>query len=129
MSSATDAPRMLADPRPLVVDDGGRHLLAGARCVACGHALALPLSRCTRCGGEVEPAHFGPAGTLWAVTVLHVPARPDDEVPYTLGYVDLDDGPRLLARVDDGAGEAHVGTRVALTASTAAGNPAVEVVA
>lgn len=123
----TTAGPLLADPRPLVVADGPDHLLAGVRCEACGHPCALRLARCVRCRGEVAPARFGPGGTVWAVTVVHVAGRPGDAVPYTLAYVDLDDGPRVLTRINgDGA---QVGARVTLTAATGDGDPAAEVVA
>lgn len=122
-----DVPVVPADPRPAVREHDGRPLLDGGRCQACGHAIALALPRCPRCGGEVAPQTFGPGGTIWALTVVHVPARAGDAVPYTLAYVDLDDGPRLLAHVDgDGA---RVGTRVALAATAATGDPRVRVLA
>ena len=123
----TAARPLLADPRPRIVADGGEPRLAGVRCRACGHAGALRTPRCVRCAGEVDPALFGPAGTVWATTVVHVAGRPGDEVPYALAYVDLDDGPRLLTRLS-GEG-AHVGDRVALLDATPDGDPAAELLA
>lgn len=120
----TAARVLLADPRPRIVGDGGEHRLAGVRCRACGHPGALCTPCCVRCGGEVDPALFGPAGSIWATTVVHVAGRPGDEVPYALAYVDLDDGPRLLTRLC-GPG-ARVGDRVALLAATTDGDPAAE---
>jgi len=119
----------VADPRPMVVEEDGRHLLAGGRCRPNGHVLNRPVPRCPRCRGEVAPARFGPDGAVWAVTVVHVPAREGDDVPYTLAYLDLDAGPRLLVRLDESLAPAHVGARVRLTASTPAGDPAAEVLA
>jgi hypothetical protein len=117
----------VADPRPVVVEEDGRHLLAGGHCLVSGHALVRPVPRCPRCRGEVAPARFGPDGVVWAVTVVHVPAHEGDAVPYTLAYVDLDAGPRLLVRLDESLAPARVGARVRLTASSAAGDPAAEV--
>ena len=114
---STQAPP-LADPRPVIVDG----MLEGGRCVTCSHALLFARPRCPRCGGEVVPERFGPEGSVWAVTVVHVPSRPDEEVPYTLAYVDLDDGPRVLARLDAAC---PVGGRVRLTGP----GPAAEVLA
>jgi uncharacterized protein len=123
--TATEAPRLLADPRPQLVADGGRQLLLGGRCRSCGHALSRPLPRCPWCRGEVGPERFGPEGSVWAVTVLHL-AVGERDAPSTLAYVDLDDGPRLLVHLPD---RAAIGARVRLTAPTAAGDPAAEVVA
>jgi uncharacterized protein len=115
----------MSDPRPVVVADGDGHLLAGARCSACGHALARVLPRCPRCGAAVSEARFGPEGEVWALTVLHV-APAGRDAPYTLAYVDLDDGPRLLAHV---SGATAIGSRVRLIGSTSDGDPAVEAIA
>ena len=62
----------------------------------------------------MAPAAFGPAGTVWASTVVRV-ALPERAAPYGLAYVDLDDGPRVLATVD-GSTQApiQVGSRVVL---------------
>ena len=108
----------MIDPRPRVDDE---HVL-GARCVVCGHPHAVCVARCARCGGSLEHARFGPEGTVWSTTTLHV-AVGGREAPYTLAYVDLDDGPRLLAHV--GGGPISVGARVALAGRTAFGDPRV----
>jgi uncharacterized OB-fold protein len=112
-----------ADPRPAVEGD----VLVGARCVACGHAHAVRLRRCSRCGDELEEARFGPDGTVWATTTLHVASGPR-AAPYTLAYIDLDDGPRVLAHVKDGPElKLQVAERARLAGRTAHGDPQVEV--
>jgi uncharacterized OB-fold protein len=106
------------DPRPVV--EGDRVL--GARCAACGHPHGVCVRRCARCGGSLEPAAFGPSGTIWSTTTLHVAAG-GRAAPYTLAYVDLDDGPRVLAHV---GGPVEVGARVVLAGRTAHGDPFVK---
>jgi hypothetical protein len=99
----------------------------GGRCLACAHANPTAAPRCPRCGGETTPAAFGPRGTIWATTTIHV-GRGDRAEPYALAYVDLDDGPRVLAHVRDGV--AHppaVADRVRLSGTTALGDVEVEV--
>ena len=97
-------------------------MLYGARCSACGHALALRVARCTRCrAAALEAARFGPDGTVWSTTTLHV-AGGGRTAPYTLAYVDLDDGPRVLAHV--AGGRVAVGARVRLAGTDAARRPA-----
>jgi uncharacterized OB-fold protein len=116
------------DPRPRVTEG----LLAGARCAPCGHPSAVALPRCPRCGGAMRPEHFGPEGTVWATTTIHVTPRGDRAVPYTLAYVDVDDGPRLLVHVEDASvadgfvAAPAVGQRARLSAPTSAGDPQVE---
>jgi uncharacterized OB-fold protein len=113
--------KQLADPRPAVVFEDGSHRLVGGRCTANGHALIRAFARCPRCGSETVEEHFGPGGTVWATTDVHVPGFPGEEVPYTLAYVDLDDGPRTLLRILD-SGPPPVGARVVLDAATSTGN-------
>ena len=115
-----------ADPRPTVVEQQGSYVLEGGSCIECGHATVRLTRRCPRCGAPTEPATFGPAGTVWASTTVHVPTpeRPD---PYTLAYVDLESGPRLLAHVASSVTPLAVGTPIGLVGSTEAGDPCVEV--
>ncbi len=117
--------RRSVDPRPVIVGS----TLVGARCSACLHAHAIRFRRCSRCGGsELVETRFGPEGTVWATTTLHVSSG-GREAPYTLAYVDLDDGPRLLAHVQDGPALAlRVAERVRLAGLTGHGDPQVEVV-
>jgi len=72
--------------------------LIGVRCRVCRHPLAPATPRCTRCGGPVEPARFGPYGRVWSSTVVHIRVA-DREPPYGLAVVDLHDGPRILAHL------------------------------
>jgi uncharacterized OB-fold protein len=121
IESAVGAP----DPRPGVVDArDGAWLLAGARCTVCGYPTVEVLDRCPVCGGAAVPAEFGPGATVFAATVLRVPV-PGREPPYALAYVDVDDGPRILAHVDRTDAALVPGARVALVGRTAEGDPLV----
>lgn len=111
---------MAIDPRPRTTphDNGAR--VTGVRCTACAYPAAFARVRCPRCGSEVTPAMFGPGGVVWASTVVRVPV-PGRTPPYGLAYVDLDDGPRVLAHVladDDVHTPAPVGARVRLVDRT-----------
>jgi uncharacterized protein len=106
----------VADPRPRVVD--GR--VAGWRCRGCGHAVAQESPWCPQCSAAaLEVDSFGPGGTVWAATVVHLPVG-RWVPPFGLAYVDLDDGPRVLAHVTD-ARLLPVGTRVRLVEAERAG--------
>jgi len=114
------------DPRPTVQRDGGRFLATGARCTQCRYPTTEPLQRCPVCGGATEPASFGPGGTVFSATVLRVPT-PGRTPPSGLAYVDIDDGPRILAHVR-GPNDAALtpSDRVELSGTTDEGDPEVE---
>ena len=115
------------DPRPTVTTGpDGNGLVDGRRCRTCGEVTAFTWPVCPACGGDVEPASFGPFGTVWSATVVRIPV-PERTPPYGLAYVDLDDGPRVLAHVDHARG-APIGGRVRLLPSTPDGDLFVEVV-
>lgn len=116
------------DPRPQVVrsEDGTFHLI-GSRCRSCGHPmLALP-PRCASClEPHVADATFGASGTVWSSTVVRI-AVPGRTPPYALAYVDIDEGPRVLAHVIGHDERVAVGQRVRLVSSSAAGDLTVQV--
>ncbi|SDG80136.1 Zn-ribbon domain-containing OB-fold protein [Pseudonocardia oroxyli] len=102
------------DPRPVVVaGPAGDGLVEGRRCTACAEPSAFTWPACPTCGGPVEPARFGPGGTVWSATVVRIPVA-DRTPPYALAYVDLDDGPRVLAH---SAAPLPIGARVRLLAA------------
>jgi uncharacterized protein len=115
------------DPRPEIDRTAtGEWAVAGRRCRACGEPVAYAWPRCPACAGAVEPAHFGPHGTVWSSTVVRI-AVPGHTPPYGLAYVDLDDGPRVLAHTA-GDAPAPIDGRVRLTGVSDDGDLQVEVV-
>jgi uncharacterized OB-fold protein len=121
----TDSPSAI-DPRPRVTRDAGRFVVGGVRCGSCGYPTTEPVERCPVCGAATGPAVFGPSGTVFSATVLRVPV-PGRAPPYGLAYVDLDDGPRILAhvRVPNDTPLAP-NDRVELSGTTEQGDPEVE---
>lgn len=116
------------DPRPVLVDGPAGPLVAGGQCAACGHPSAAIAPRCARCAGPMVDALFGPDGVVWSTTTIHVDCG-DRRAPYTLAYVDLDNGPRLLAHVADGpTARMAVAARVRLVSPTIHGDPQVAVI-
>lgn len=98
----------VADSRP-VLEDGG---VVGSRCTACRYPSAqVGLPWCPACqDGTMERAVFAPTGAIWSSTVVHIRVL-TRKAPFALGYVDLDDGPRVMARL--AVPEVHSpGTRV-----------------
>lgn len=116
-----------ADPRPrVVVDATGVARVAGSRCEACRYPLAVEAPWCPLCRGSLGDDAFGPGGVVWAHTTLHISVA-GREPGYTLAYVDLDDGPRILAHVEVDRGKPSVGCRVRVAGTTAEGDPLVAI--
>ena len=88
-------------------------MVPGVRCKSCGYRAAFQRPRCPNCREEVEPASFGPGGVVWASTVVRIKVG-EYEPPYGLAYVNVDDGPRVLAHTP-GDNPARVGGRVTIT--------------
>ena len=64
---------------------------------------------------------YGPTGTVWSTTVVHITV-PNQQSPYALAYVDLDNGPRVLAHVDRADRRLAVGQIVHLVEATGDGD-------
>jgi uncharacterized OB-fold protein len=101
------------DPRPRIERTADGLRLAGWRCRDCGYPVAVAGPWCPRCRGELVAAAFGPDGTAWASTVVHVPL-PGREPPWGMVYVDLAGGPRVLGHLER-AQPVPVGTPMELT--------------
>ena len=108
------------DPRPQVRERDGVVTLPASTCGACGYVVAGTVATCARCGGETAASDAGPRGRVWAATVVRIPV-PGRTPPYGLAYVDLDDGPRVLAHFAAEAAPA-VGSTVALAPQSEAGD-------
>jgi hypothetical protein len=90
--------------------DQGRFLIQ--HCGACGKHVYFPRELCPHCGA-LSPALVAPdgGGTVQAVTTLY--RKPDQGGNYHVCLVDLDEGVRLMSRVEGLAPEAvTIGLRV-----------------
>lgn len=86
----------------LTVSDGPA--LRGAQCQDCA-TLGFPMRDvCMNCGGRrISEAALPREGSLYSYATVHVSAsRP---TPYTIGYVDLTNGVRLLSAIRASAAE------------------------
>jgi uncharacterized OB-fold protein len=90
------------------------HRVVVQACPACGRRWAEPVPSCPYCGA-VGPTSVEVPGTgaVYSFVRVHRPltAAMADEVPYTVATVDLDDGGRVIARVEP-AEAAAIGARV-----------------
>jgi len=98
----------------LVELDGDQIWLRGGKCRSCGE-LSFPLSSiCWHCRAEVmEPVRLSRNGKLYAFSVVHA-APKGWRVPYVLGYVDLDDGIRVIGQIEGDPKKLHPDTAVRL---------------
>jgi uncharacterized OB-fold protein len=79
--------------------EGAQVMLRGSRSRSSG-SMAFPARAvCMETGArDMEPFYFGPYGTLYSFSTVHVSATRD--TPYTIGYVDFPNGVRILANVE-----------------------------
>ena len=94
------------DPHRLQLTDesGGAGVLLGQRCRQCQVCIFGPAIFCQACSSDdLEPVQLSGQGTLYSFTVVRVPpAGWPGRVPYTLGEVELPEGPHVLAEIIDG---------------------------
>ncbi|HSH91129.1 MAG TPA: OB-fold domain-containing protein [Ramlibacter sp.] len=90
--------------------DAGRFLIQ--RCSACSKHVYFPRESCPHCGSatlEWTPAKG--TGTIHAVTTMR--RRPTDGGDINVSLIDLDEGVRLMSRVENLApAEVRIGQRV-----------------
>lgn len=87
--------------------------LEGGRCTGCGKFAYPRRLACRACGAPLAPALLSRRATLHSWTTVRV-APSGFEAPYTLGYAVMDDGPRLLVRIDEPQAELRMGSRLEL---------------
>lgn len=71
-------------------------------CRACGHRRLPPTAQCPKClSDEVEWTATCGRGRLASWVVFHRAYHPafEDQIPYAVEIVELDEGPRMLARL------------------------------
>jgi uncharacterized OB-fold protein len=90
------------------VSDFARQLKEGrimaSRCTACGHRAFPPRADCEACMGRAfEWVEISGRGKLhtWT-TIAAAPARFEQDAPYTIGLLDLEEGGRALAWFGEG---------------------------
>jgi uncharacterized OB-fold protein len=89
--------------------DDGIHLI-GSLCSHCDGRAFPGLRRCHACGSDqhLQPHAFSSTGRLYAYSEIH--ALPIGfQSSYVIGYVDLDDGIRVLGQVDNPGAELRIG--------------------
>jgi len=98
MSETTISTSSGIQARHLAALDAGRFLIQ--HCASCGKHIYFPREVCPHCGSEalvlVEPKG---TGTVYAVTTVR--RKADAGGDYNVSLIDLDEGVRLMSRVDN----------------------------
>ena len=91
-----------------------RYRLAGERCPHCGAAIFPPRDTCPTCAKPAQELYtFSGRGTVYCyTTVLDAPEGFEDQRPYTVALVKLDEGPLVTAQLTDLDGEPWIGMPV-----------------
>ncbi|MBD3162304.1 MAG: transcriptional regulator [Candidatus Eisenbacteria bacterium] len=94
-----------------------RYRYEAAKCVKCGEVFFPPRLVCNGCGGrEFTKQTLEPNGSVETFTIIQVaPTGFEDQAPYAVGVIKLDDGVKLTAQIVDCDPESlAVGDRVRL---------------
>jgi len=80
-----------------------RYALVGETCPHCETKLFPPRDVCPSCGGEAKtPYTFSGKGKVYSYTVMtDAPAGYQEQAPYTVALVQLDEGPMITAQLTD----------------------------
>ena len=99
-------------------------MLPARRCAECGK-VSVNAAICRFCGAEGgEALDLSGGGHLISWTVIRIPpARYAAEAPYAVGLLQLDEGPRLTARVAGDPEQLAAGQRMVLVSVDAARGP------
>jgi uncharacterized OB-fold protein len=101
MAEAKPQPRPSAESAPFW-EGAKAHRLLLPRCNACGRFWFPPSRRCVHClSADFTWVESGGAGRIYSFVVFHRVYHPafEQDVPYAVAIVELDEGPRLLANI------------------------------
>lgn len=81
-----------------------RYNLIGSHCGNCNKVHFPPRFLCPHCRrmGKLSPYKLKPRGRVVSYSIVHVAANGfEDQVPYALAIVGLEDGPRITTQITD----------------------------
>jgi len=104
-----------ADTRPFW-EAARRHRFLIQHCLSCERYVFYPRALCPHCHSDrLEWWEASGEGTIYSFTVSRRPAGPafEDDVPYVVAIVELEEGPRMMSNVVvDDVGEVRIGEQV-----------------
>ena len=80
-----------------------RYRLTGEQCQHCGAAIFPPRDVCPSCAQPAQELHtLSGRGTLYSYTTVYdAPAGFDEQAPYVLALIQLEEGPMVTAQLTD----------------------------
>ncbi len=80
-----------------------RYALVGEVCPHCDAKIFPPRDVCPHCGGEARTQYaFSGKGKIYSYAVMRdAPAGYEENIPYTVAVVALDEGPMVTAQLTD----------------------------
>ena len=80
-----------------------RYRLQGSRCPDCESLYFPPRQICSKCRGTSLEGHYlsGRGSVYSFTTVYQAPEGFEQNVPYVVALIDLEEGPRLTAQLTD----------------------------
>ncbi len=95
-------PKPTPDTQPFW-DAVKRHQLSLPKCKACGQLHYFPRPFCPHCfSWDLEWVRCSGKGKLYSYVINHRPAPGfEEEAPYVIAVVELDEGPRMLSNLVD----------------------------
>lgn len=85
-----------------------RYNLIGSKCGNCNKIMFPPRFICPFCRrtGKLEPYRLSKKGKIVSYTEVHAAANGlEEQVPYVLAIIELEDGPRLTTQLTDAGKE------------------------
>jgi uncharacterized OB-fold protein len=105
MSAQRRTHKLLPEPTPVsrpFWEAARKRVLSLQRCGKCADYIFYPRSLCPHCGGaELAWIEASGRGTVYSFTIARRPTMIgfQDEVPYVIAIVELDEGPRMTTNI------------------------------
>jgi len=83
-----------------------RYNLIGDKCGVCGQVFFPPRESCPKCRrksmGKIKEKQLSGKGEVITYSIIHVgPEAFEEQVPYPIAIIQLDEGPRITAQIVD----------------------------
>lgn len=84
-------------------------------CQKCGWGDFFPAQVCPRCSSETKQTVLPGRGRVVTFTAIRYPPRGfENQSPYVVAIIDIDEGPRVIGRVSNSSDEVKIGASVVL---------------